>query len=137
MAAGASLVIKRLRVLRDALVPDDDGAGLIADAAAEIMAAVDVVEQELEQVVGLFVVPAHDTLGVGRVDEQVLLPGDGVDGDNGMDGLGDRAAEDGGITVIADFAGNGVGGGVQRLQTLKTLPEGWREPLKSTDGLQS
>lgn len=52
--------VEQRRVLRDAVVPDDDGAGLPADADVEVGAEGDVVVEELEQRVGLLLLEALD-----------------------------------------------------------------------------
>lgn len=54
-------------MVRDALVPDQDSAGLVSDAAGEILAFGDVVEEELEDAVGFLLVETDDAFGVDRV----------------------------------------------------------------------
>lgn len=54
-------------MIRHTLVPDKHCARFVADAALEVGALGDVVEEEAEQVVGLFLVVADDALGVDWV----------------------------------------------------------------------
>ena len=95
VAPGSRRVVQSLGVLGDALIPNHDGSRLVAYTTREVMTAVHVVEEEVEHVVRLLVIPAHDALGVGGVHEQGLLFRDRMDGDDGMDRLGDGASQDG------------------------------------------
>lgn len=99
------------------------------------MSPIHVVEQEFEKVVGLFVIPAHDTLSVGRVHEQSLLTGHWVHSDYRVDGLGDGTSQHGQVSVITDLAGDRVGGSVICLQAFEALTERRRQTLKSANGL--
>lgn len=99
------------------------------------MAAVDVVVEELEDAVRLLVVPAHDALRVGRVDEEGLLSGHGVHRHDRVDRLGDGAAQHGRVAVVADLAGDGVGRRVQCLEALEALAERGGEAVEGADGL--
>lgn len=51
MSAIAGRIVECLRVLCHTLVPNHDCAGLVADSAAKVVAAVDVVEQEFENAI--------------------------------------------------------------------------------------
>lgn len=123
MSSVTRLVIQSLGVLSNTLIPYNHGTRLVAHATAKVLTAVDVIEQELEEIFGFFVVPADDAFGIGRVDEEGLFAGDGVDYDDGVDGAVDGTAEDGTVTVVAEFAGDGAGGGVEGLKAFETLTE--------------
>lgn len=59
MATLAGRVVEGLRVVSDALIPDKNGAGFIADATLEVLALSDMVEEEAEEVVGLFLIETN------------------------------------------------------------------------------
>lgn len=59
----AALPVDQGAVLRDSVVPDDDGARLPLDAGLEVSAVGKVVVEELEQGVGLFLLEADDLTG--------------------------------------------------------------------------
>lgn len=110
-------------MLRDSLIPNNHRARFIAHTTAEIMSTVDVVEQELQHVVRLFLVPAHNTLGIGGVDKECLLFGDRVDDYDWVDGSSNWSTEDGIGAVVANLAHDRVRGCVNCLETLETLAE--------------
>lgn len=58
MATLASRIVQSLGMVGDALVPHEDGAGFIADAALKVLSFRNMVEQEVEKIVGLFLVKA-------------------------------------------------------------------------------
>jgi hypothetical protein len=51
MATVSGCVIQSLRMLGNPLVPDDNRSGFISNSTAEVMATINMVEEELEQVV--------------------------------------------------------------------------------------
>lgn len=57
------LPVDQRRVLRDAVVPDDNGALLPLDAGLEVGAEGEVVVQEFEQRVGFFFLEADNVAG--------------------------------------------------------------------------
>ena len=73
MATLARCVVQVLAVVRDPLVPNNDSAGLVADAAREVLSTDDMVEEELEKVVRLLLIEADDALGVDRVHLRMLV----------------------------------------------------------------
>lgn len=60
-------IVQSLRVVRDALVPDEDCSGLIAHSALEVLTLGDVVEEELQEVVGLLLVESDNLFSVDGV----------------------------------------------------------------------
>lgn len=66
-------IVKRLRVVRDSLVPHQYGARLVSHSALAILSLGDVVEQELEKEVRLLLIVPNDLLGVYRVDIWTLI----------------------------------------------------------------
>lgn len=127
MPPGASLIVQCLRVLCDPLVPENYRSGLISHSAAEVLAAVDKVEQELQQIVRFVIVPAHDALRVAGVDEERLLAGHRVYCDHRVNGLGDPSSQICLSTVVAELSLHGLGGGVDGTEALETFPKGGRE----------
>ena len=73
MATLARCVVQGLAVVRDPLVPNNDSASLVADAAGEVLSTDDMVEEELEKVVRLLLIEADDALGVDRVHLRMLV----------------------------------------------------------------
>lgn len=59
VATLAGGVVESLGVVGNALVPHEDGAGFVANAALEVLSLGDVVEEEAEEVVGFLLVEAN------------------------------------------------------------------------------
>lgn len=51
MSAVSDRIVERLRVIRHALIPDENGAGFVSDPAGKVLAFGNVVEQEAEDTV--------------------------------------------------------------------------------------
>lgn len=68
MPALTSRVVKGLRVVRDTLIPDENGTSLIADTALEILSLSDVIEQKVQEVVRFLLVEPNDLLRVDGID---------------------------------------------------------------------
>ena len=64
MPSLARLIVQGLGVIRHALVPNEDGASLVAHAALEVLALGYVVEKEAEEIIGLLLVESHNLLSV-------------------------------------------------------------------------
>lgn len=67
------------RVDGQTVVPDDQGAGLVGGTDLEVSALGDVVEQELEQVLGFFLFEPNDAAREALIDVEGFLPGHRVD----------------------------------------------------------
>jgi len=68
------IVVRNRRVCRHAIIPQRDRALLPAHAHLEVLAERDMVEQQLQQRLGLLVAQPDDALGEARVNKQRLLP---------------------------------------------------------------
>jgi hypothetical protein len=81
----AILPIDQRRMGGNSIIPNDDRVGLPLDAAVQILAVREMVIQELEQEVALFLLKPNDVPRELRVDVQSLLAGRWVGADEGMD----------------------------------------------------
>ena len=106
--------------------PYDDSSRFIASADLEIRSFADVVEQELKEVIGFFLLETDNGLGEPLIDVESLLAGHRVDTNNGVLGL-DGFPANRAIT----FSGMlGLGNGrVQCPEPLETLLELGRETI--------
>jgi hypothetical protein len=117
-------VVKRLRVLRAALIPHHDSSWLISYTTREVCASVDMVKQELQHIIRFFLIPANDTLCVRGVDEQAFSLRHRMHDDYGMNRLRYRSPQDSLIAIVAYLTHYRVGGGVDCCEAFQTLSEG-------------
>ncbi len=110
--------------------PKHHRARLVARADLEVRALREVVEQEVEQVLGLLRAEADDVLREPLVDVQRLLPCDGMYAHERVLGLHGLAAH--GAVALARELGL-RDGGVHRAQALEALLEGRGEALVRLD----
>jgi hypothetical protein len=68
MPAISNWVIKRLRVVRNPLIPNKNRTRLIAYAALEVGTLRDVIEEKSEEIVGFLLIVADDLPSVNRID---------------------------------------------------------------------
>lgn len=147
----AVLPVNQRRVLRDAVVPDHDGAGLPLDARLEVGAVREVVVQELEEGVRLLLLEADDVAGdltvvsmrlkvevrggerltlVVDIDSLFARCGMGADNrvfvDDGLASL-DAAPCSGGVDLFNTR--------VSSLETMKSLLEKRTQSLVCSDGI--
>jgi hypothetical protein len=87
------------------------------------MPAIDMIEQEFQQVVGLIIVIPYNTLCIRAVDEEILPACDRMHRHHGMHRARYWTADDGCRPIVTKFARDGVRGGVDGSKTFETLAE--------------
>ena len=106
--------------------PYDDSSRLIASADLEIRSFADVVEQELKEVIGFFLLETNNGLCEPQIDVESLLASHRVDTNNGVLGL-DWFPANRAVTFPGEL---GLGdGGVQCPETFEALLEFRRETI--------
>lgn len=124
MASITSRVVEGLRVVGDPLIPDKHGTSVISHSTLEILTLRNVVKEEVEKIVGLFPIEAHNVLGVYWVHVQSFLLGDRMHDDHRvfLPQLGpphDRSV------AMLHLLRDTVVVGVDRGQAFEPFPEPW------------
>lgn len=84
MSPLSSRVVQRLTVVRDPLIPHQHCYSLVPHSALQVLPLRNKVEQEIQEVLLLFLVKANDALRIHRIHVQRLLLGDWMLNDDGV-----------------------------------------------------
>lgn len=64
--------------------PDDNGTGLVGSTNMEVRALRNVIEEELQEIFGFFILEPNDTSSESLVDVECLFASDWVSADDGV-----------------------------------------------------
>jgi hypothetical protein len=91
-------------MLRAPLIPDYHCARRIPNPAAKIMPAIDMIEQEFQQVVGLVIVISYNILRIRAVDKEILPASDRMHGHHRVHRARYWTADDGCRPIVTKFS---------------------------------
>ena len=123
-------VVQSLRVVRDPLIPNEDGASLVPHPTLEVLTFRNVVEEEAKKIIRLFAIESHNVLGVDRVHVQGFLLRDWVHDDNRVF-LPQLGSSHHRAVAVLHLLRDTVVVGVHCGQAFESLPEPGRERIES------